>query len=82
MPLETIVAPLVKNLGAERFQVREDATEALRHIGMPAYDLLQKAAENPDPEVHVRATHILEDLRVGDHARLAGRDRRPGAPLR
>jgi tetratricopeptide (TPR) repeat protein len=65
VPMDTIVDPLIKNLGAQRFQVREDATESLRRIGLPAYESLQKAAVSKDPEVSVRASRIVDDLSLG-----------------
>jgi hypothetical protein len=62
---DRLVALLIRDLGAERFQTREQATATLRRIGPAAQAALEKVAADPDPEVRVRARRILEDLRLG-----------------
>jgi tetratricopeptide (TPR) repeat protein len=59
------VDALVRDLGAEAYDRREAATEALRKIGLPALKALEKAAESDDPEVNVRARKLLADIRLG-----------------
>ncbi|MBM4034483.1 MAG: tetratricopeptide repeat protein [Planctomycetes bacterium] len=62
---ERIVQALIRDLGAERHDARERATDTLRRIGRPALDELEKAAEADDPEIRVRARDILADVRLG-----------------
>lgn len=63
--LDSLLGPLVHNLGADRFEMRERATEALRYIGPAAREALEAAVKSEDPEVRVRARRLLEDLRLG-----------------
>ncbi|MFP4057107.1 MAG: hypothetical protein ACLF0G_09590 [Candidatus Brocadiia bacterium] len=65
VPLDRVVEGLVRDLGAESYQAREQATEALRRIGRPAQKALEKAAESDDPEVRYRARKVLADVRLG-----------------
>ncbi|MBL7222446.1 MAG: hypothetical protein ISS72_01205 [Candidatus Brocadiae bacterium] len=65
VPLGKIIAGLVDDLGAERYDVRERASMALRRVGLPALAALEKAAESDDPEIRVRARQILGDVRLG-----------------
>lgn len=62
---EKIVEALIRDLGAERYEARERATELLRRVGQPAQDALEKAAESDDPEVRLRAREVLADVRLG-----------------
>jgi hypothetical protein len=80
---------LIQQLGADDFQAREKASEALKKIGRPAEEALRKAAESPDAEVRTRAKEILEHLARGEKpAPPAEKPRRapralpgfPGAP--
>jgi hypothetical protein len=54
------VERLIKQLGAEGFQDREAAEEALKSIGAPALGPLRKARGNPDPEVRRRAKALVK----------------------
>ncbi|MFW6164091.1 MAG: hypothetical protein ACODAJ_15090, partial [Planctomycetota bacterium] len=65
VPVETIVASLVRDLGAQPYDVRERATATLRQIGEPARPALERAARSDDPEVRVRARDVLAELRSG-----------------
>lgn len=56
---------LIRNLGSDRFAVREEATEKLKQAGEPAASALEQAAESTDPEVRLRAQMILADIRLG-----------------
>ncbi|MBM4040949.1 MAG: tetratricopeptide repeat protein [Planctomycetes bacterium] len=62
---DAIVQAVVRDLGAERYDVRERATELVRRIGQPALQALEKAAESDDPEIRVRARDVLGDVRLG-----------------
>jgi HEAT repeat protein len=53
------VARLIAQLGADDYQAREDATDALIKIGAAAAPALVQAAGNPDPEVSSRAKRGL-----------------------
>src|SRR5687767_12020752 len=60
--LETRVRKLIGELGDERFEVREAASQALAKIGHRARPALERATEHPDAEVASRAKGILERL--------------------
>ena len=65
VPLDAVVQCLVRDLGAERYDERERATEALRRIGQPALPAVKAAAKSDDPEVRLRAQDVLSDLELG-----------------
>jgi len=65
VPLDKVVEALVADLGAEGYDTRERATEAVRRIGRPAIPALEKAAESDDPEIRIRARDVLADVRLG-----------------
>jgi len=65
IPLSKVVESLADDLGAEAYDVRERATEALRRVGEPALKVIEAAAKSDDPEIRVRARDILGDLRLG-----------------
>jgi hypothetical protein len=65
---------LIRDLGADDYDTREAATQALQAIGAPAKDALQQAADSDDPEVRVRARKLLQGLhRGGAQARAVRR---------
>jgi hypothetical protein len=54
----------VRQLGDDRFEVREQATAFLRKAGPAARPALQKALKDGDREVVLRARRILRELRL------------------
>ncbi len=50
---------LVKDLGHQKFEKREEAYGALRKIGEPAREELKKALDSKDPEIRWRASRLL-----------------------
>ena len=57
---------LIADLGADSFDVRDAATEALIKIGAPAVETIRLLAANtPDDEVRYRANWILKKLGAG-----------------
>src|SRR5262249_35236776 len=55
------VRKLIKDLDAEEFAVRENASKELKKIGKPAEPLLRKALDgNPSAEVRRRIEELLE----------------------
>src|SRR5262249_18421405 len=56
---------LIKDLGADRFRVREKATARLIAIGERAVPLLRDAEKSRDPEVAYRARRCLEQINTG-----------------
>ncbi|MCZ7645518.1 MAG: hypothetical protein M5U26_09580 [Planctomycetota bacterium] len=56
------VRNLVKQLGADDFQAREDAQKAILEIGKPALPYLKQALNEGDPEIRLRARQVLERL--------------------
>ena len=65
VPLAKIVDSLMRDLGADPYDVRERATATLRKIGAPARVVLEKAVASDDPEIRVRARQILADIKDG-----------------
>jgi hypothetical protein len=60
---EKAIRDLLKQLGDDAFDKREDAAKRLAAIGEPALMLLQKAAkDNPDAEVRQRALELVQSL--------------------
>jgi len=57
------VEDLVKDLGHEEYQVREDATKALIQMGDGAVPALEKALKSDDVEVRMRAGRALRAIR-------------------
>jgi hypothetical protein len=63
---EERVRALVRDLGDDRFAVRERATRQLRGAGRPVVPLLRREMERaPDAEVRVRLQTILRDILGG-----------------
>ena len=67
------VARLIRNLGADDFKTREEATRKLRSIGAPALPALRQAAQSDDPEVRTRARDILKTVSAAARARAIRR---------
>ncbi len=63
--LDKVVASLVRDLGADLYDVRERASATLRQLGEPAAAALEQAAGSDDPEIRVRAREILADVQSG-----------------
>jgi hypothetical protein len=64
------VARLVRRLGDEAFDVREQATADLKQLGAVALPLLRKVAQDRDPEISQRARALLQEM-----------EKEPGVPL-
>ncbi len=62
------LAQLIRDLGAEKHEVREAASAKLRALGPVAIPALKKAAEADDPEVRTRARELLGGLSGGAQA--------------
>lgn len=57
------ITSLIKQLGHDKFAIREAASKELLAIGEPALDALRKAtATTNDPEVRLRAGRIIESI--------------------
>jgi hypothetical protein len=63
-PPEVRVARLIKDLGARDFPQRESAQAQLRRLGSQSRQQLEKALQDADPEVRLRAEQVLEQLKV------------------
>ena len=55
---EDAARELVIQLGHEQFAERENASEQLIEIGLPAMKVLREAQDNPDREIRYRAVRI------------------------
>jgi len=56
------IEKLIKDLGDDRWSVRDAATRRLREIGKPAVHALQQAVMSPDLEVKFRAKSLLNSI--------------------
>jgi hypothetical protein len=56
------IAGLIKQLGADSYDRREEASKALDQIGEPALPELRKAATSADPEVRRRAEGLIQAI--------------------
>ena len=61
-PAEEEIDRLVRMLGDDRWRVREEATEKLAKIGLPALPALRKAALGSDLEASIRALSVYRRL--------------------
>jgi hypothetical protein len=64
------VAKLIKQLGAEDFEDREDASRQLIALGSRVLKELQDATKNPDIEVVRRAEECLRQIKQGSTAHV------------
>jgi hypothetical protein len=69
--LQKRIADLIKQLGVDQWQKREDAQKALADIGEPARKQLEEAKNSTDQEVVQRASQLLEELALADVTLLA-----------
>ncbi|MEX2175786.1 MAG: tetratricopeptide repeat protein [Pirellulaceae bacterium] len=58
------LADLIKQLGAEDFAARETAQSKLAQLGLEAFDALHVAQNDNDPEVALRARHLVRSMSV------------------
>jgi len=65
------ISKLIRDLGSDRWKVREAASRRLREIGRPAVPALREAVKSPDLEVKVRAKSLLTAICHGAPAELA-----------
>jgi len=80
---EPTIEELVKNLGAEDYSAREDATRALIARGAAAIPALEKAVQDKDVEVRMRAGRALRAIRekpAPEQAPVNGQQEREAAP--
>jgi hypothetical protein len=52
----------IKQLGSETYKDRDEAVKHLVHYGALAYPFVQRASNNPDPEVSLRASGVLKRI--------------------
>ncbi len=64
-PAAARIEQAIRDLGANEFAVRTQATEFLWRIGQPAQSALEAAAKSEDSEVSFRARSILEKFKYG-----------------
>jgi hypothetical protein len=60
IPEKSKVEALVRQLGDERFAVREQAEQKLKEIGEPVEKTLKGFREDADPEIRMRVNGILD----------------------
>ena len=58
------IQSLIRQLGNPRFTVRRAAASELRQIGAEAFDLLNAASDDADPEVAASARYLLREITV------------------
>lgn len=60
------IEQLVKELGADDFQTRRRAAEALLERGMAAHPALVAASSSPDPTVKMEAINLVDEIVIND----------------
>ncbi|HEX4148628.1 MAG TPA: hypothetical protein VHY20_06560, partial [Pirellulales bacterium] len=65
-PGDLRVARLIKQLGADSYADRSDASGELEKLGPAAREQLTTAAADPDPEVRLHAKDLLTRLKLRD----------------
>jgi hypothetical protein len=63
-PSKKRIQQLIQDLGSSQFTARRAASTELRQIGSDAFDLLDAATDNADPEVAASATYLLRQIPV------------------
>jgi tetratricopeptide (TPR) repeat protein len=63
-PTKEHVQQLIHDLGSSHYTARRAAATELRQIGSDAFDLLDAATDNADPEVAASATYLLRQIPV------------------
>ncbi len=61
---EKRIDELIRQLGSPQFSARRTAANELRHIGAEAFDLLNVAKSNSDPEIAASAEYLLRQITV------------------
>src|SRR5690349_3322975 len=63
-PSKKHIQQLIQDLGSSHYTARRAASTELRQIGPDAFDLLDAATDNADPEVASSATYLLRQIPV------------------
>jgi HEAT repeat protein len=71
-PDEARIKALVRRLGADDFEAREEASRQLAAVGGPARPYLEAALNDPDAEVVRRAAECLKGIEAGSTGMVAG----------
>ncbi len=58
------IQQLIRELGSARYTARRTAANQLRQIGAEAFDALNAATEDPDPEIAASANYLLRQIAV------------------
>ncbi|MCY2932429.1 MAG: hypothetical protein NTV86_23625 [Planctomycetota bacterium] len=69
-PADGEIARLIRELGDDRWAVREAATERLGDMGEEAAPALRQALQSEDPEVKARSQKLLDELALTGEAAL------------
>jgi tetratricopeptide (TPR) repeat protein len=64
LELESKIAGLIQQLGAEQFASREKAQAELERLGLTAFDALHEAQSDEDIEIALRARYLVRAMRV------------------
>jgi tetratricopeptide (TPR) repeat protein len=63
-PTKERIQQLIQDLGSSHYTARRAAATELRQIGSDAFDLLDAATDNADPEVAASANYLLRQIPV------------------
>ena len=63
-PSKEHIQQLIQDLGSSHYTARRAASTELRQIGSDAFDLLDAATDNADPEVAASANYLLRQIPV------------------
>jgi hypothetical protein len=64
------IARFIAQLGDDSYQAREAASEQLIEAGLAARPAVQKALDDPDPEVRLRSRRILGEIELREEQRI------------
>src|SRR6185436_10204223 len=68
-PVDAVdVSKFIKTLGDGKFGEREDASKQILKRGLAAIPQLEKAADDPDPEVANRVNGLIRQIKLGAKA--------------
>jgi hypothetical protein len=73
------IAVLIRDLGSEKYPVRQSARKALLDIGRPALSALRTAAKDRDAEIAANAAGLIVEIETSLRAKIRIKVRRPDA---
>lgn len=78
--LDRRIEALIRDLGSDQIEAREEATKTLQDIGLAAVPALEKALRSDDSEVQARAQVLLDAIRSKQGDPILDSFKPPAAP--